>query len=85
MVRQTSIEAYRDLQDIGNRQQIVFDVLKLYPHGLTDREIAEKLGYDDPNKIRPRRFELVEKGLLIELPKRICSVSGKKALAWARA
>ena len=49
---------------------------------LTDREMSEILGYQDPNKVRPRRNELVKKQLLIEDEKRICSIGHKLSIAW---
>ena len=48
----------------------------------TDRELSEFLGYADPNKVRPRRNDLVRLGCVVECGKRVCGVSGKLALTW---
>jgi len=37
---------------------------------------------DDPNMVRPRRKELVDLGLVEEVGKRKCSISGRMALIW---
>lgn len=83
-VRLTSVVCYHDLVSegfVGDRQAVVYDMLKSFP-GRTDRELAELLFDDDPNMVRPRRKELVDMGLVEELPKRKCSVSGRMALTW---
>ncbi len=49
---------------------------------LTDREIADIMGFDDPNKVRPRRNELAKKELIIESKKRICLIGHKLSIAW---
>lgn len=78
------------------RQKIKHDIVELLQkhENLTDREIANVLGYDDPNKIRPRRNELanplidkktkrkIREEILVEDEKRICTVSGKLSIAW---
>jgi len=85
-MRATSIKAYGEVPDLGEMQQKVFSAIiecsmeGRYP---TDREIAKYLGFSDPNNVRPRRFELMEAGLIIETSKRKCSISGRTALTWA--
>jgi len=49
---------------------------------LTDNEIARKLGYFDPNKIRPRRNELMKAGLVEEVGRRADRHSGKTSIIW---
>lgn len=67
--------------ELGKRQKKVFDaILRLYM--ATDREIAEYLGYDDPNKVRPRRNELLRSRLIVDVGVRKCKVSGKTATIW---
>jgi len=59
---------------IGEDQDIVMKAFILNgPH--TDSEIAHILKYSDPNKVRPRRFELVELGLIKEICKRKCEIT----------
>ncbi|HEC82511.1 MAG TPA: hypothetical protein ENI53_01315 [Thermoplasmatales archaeon] len=85
-IRQTSLLAFQDeLPHLGRRQYEVLKAIRdLNLHGIhpTDREIAKLLGYADPNKVRPRRHELMEYGLITEAGKKICPVSGKLAIAW---
>lgn len=85
-IRDTSLDAYSDIMpELGPRQLLVLKVImdygktRMHP---TDREIARALGHADPNKVRPRRFELMQYGLITEAGKRKCSVSGKTALTW---
>lgn len=60
------------------------DVIRLLRQmgNLTDREMAKHLGYPDPNKVRPRRHELMKMKIVEEEIKRPCMVSGKLSIAW---
>ena len=49
---------------------------------LTDREMADMMDFDDPNKVRPRRNELAKKELIVEGKKRICLIGHKLSIAW---
>ena len=77
------------------RQQTKRDIVELLQQhkNLTDRELANMLGYKDPNKVRPRRNELAQgkydrlgnviiPSVLVEDTKRTCLVSGKLCIAW---
>lgn len=66
------------------RQKTKRDIITLLQKNrpLTDREIANTLGYKDPNKVRPRRNELVKNGLLEEAERRVCAVGLKQSIAW---
>lgn len=79
---QTKLESFysMDENDKGRMQQLIYGELMKSPG--TDSEIAKRLGFDDPNKVRPRRFELVEQGLIQEHGKRPCEVTGRKAIEW---
>ena len=77
----TSIESYRNLPHIGEDQQTVLIAIHAYPD-CTDRELCEKLGIKDPNKLRPRRKELADMNKIICSGKRVCTVSGRKAMVW---
>lgn len=84
MVRQTSIESYVQLKKdniLGVQQQLVMDALKVLKIA-SDSEIARHLRYDDINKVRPRRFELVDLGCVEEAGKDLCSVTGRKVIKW---
>jgi len=87
MIQETSREAFKDIQEsLGERQILVLNALKrlcqMYGSA-TDREIAFHLSKGDPNFVRPRRFELVNKYKLVGFAiKRPCRITGKTALAW---
>lgn len=87
MIQETSLEAYEQIKDkIGERHQLILNALKILNdkgEDATDYELAVYLGQQDPNYVRPRRYELVNKFKLVGFSqKRICSVTGKMALAW---
>ena len=82
MIRSTSLESYSDIKpELGDRQKIVLEVIKILGCP-TDLEIAKYLGYKDPNKIRPRRNELLKSGHIIECEKRECSISHRTVYSW---
>jgi len=81
MIRQTSLDSYNSLKNIGQRQKLVYDGIKTYPN-ITALELARKLGKLDPNFVRPRINELKKFGLVVEGDKRICSISKRKVLTW---
>lgn len=75
--------AYRDiLPELSSRYQEYFEALRGIGHPATDLEVSRFSGHGDPNYFRPRRNELVKMGLVIEIGKRACAVSGKTALVW---
>src|SRR3972149_6128059 len=85
-VRDTSLMVYFDSQlglDRKSRQQLILAFFRLNDRliGWTDREVAEYLGFKDPNAVRPRRKELVDKGLLVQVMVRKCSVGGRTSIA----
>ena len=85
VVRDTSVQAWLSLSNLGQMQQLVYECIEkrsregLFP---TDREVAKDLGLSDPNAVRPRRFELMQMGLVVEAGKRTCSVTEKLVLTW---
>ena len=80
-VRQTSIEAYsRIKKELCKRQQEVYDGF-LGNGTCTNLELSRLLGIPI-NQITPRTNELVKLGFVVEVEKRQCSVSGKKAISW---
>ena len=77
------------------RQKVKRQIIELLQkhQRLTDREMTSLLGFNDPNKVRPRRNELsnmektkhgvfVRDAVLIEAEKRNCNVTGKLSIAW---
>lgn len=84
-MRGTSLLAYRELQPkLSDRHQTVLVAFHAYPCS-TDLEIAYHLGFKDPNKVRPRRKELVDLGLIVDVDVgvRECKISGKKSHIWS--
>lgn len=83
-VQETSLDAYQDLinaQALNDRQHEILTMIReLGP--MTDRELAECLAEADPNRVRPRRNELVRKGLVEEAGRRRCDVTGRLAIVW---
>lgn len=87
MIQETSLKAFREIQDkLGERQLLVLNALKelCYRQGnATDQEIKQYLSKAEPNFVRPRRYELVNKFKLVGFDeKRTCRVTGKTSLAW---
>ncbi len=66
------------------RQETKRDIIKLLQKhkSLTDREMSQYLGYADPNKVRPRRHELMKAKIVEEDTKRPCAVGEKLSIAW---
>jgi len=82
MMRSTSLDAYNEIKpELGERQKIVFDAIK-YLGAPTDLEIAKYLQMGDPNKVRPRRNELMKYGYITECQKRECSISHRTVWSW---
>jgi len=61
-MRSTSLEAYRSLENISNKQQIVLRAIKRLGT-CCDRQIAEYLHWPI-NRVTPRRGEILDMGLV---------------------
>jgi len=84
-VRKTSLQAWLEIPALGRMQLIVYKCILEHSRTgfyLTDRELAKELGFSDPNNIRPRRYELMKMGVIVEAGKRPCSISHRIALTW---
>lgn len=79
-VRDTSREAYAEIQPLSDRQAAVLVVLE-HSAPLTNNEIARELGWPI-NTVTPRVFELRARGNVKELGKRTCRVTGRNAYQW---
>lgn len=81
MTRLTSMEAYQEIQSsglLGKRQKHAYNVL--YEHGpLTGNELSEEMKIPGQWK---RCSELKNKGLVIEVGERRCSVTGVNCYIW---
>jgi predicted HTH transcriptional regulator len=80
VIRQTSIQAYKYL-DLSKRNKVIFEGFQEYGN-CTSREMMNYLGFIEPNQVRPRISEMVGEGVLVELYKRECSISGKTVMVF---
>lgn len=78
--RETLAKLYKG-RYISNSHELVINSLQKLEEA-TDSEIAHFLGYEDPNKVRPRRNELVDMDIVIEKDRRQCTITGKMAISW---
>lgn len=84
MVRDTSIVTYKEIISegiVGIMQAEVLEYLAGHPDR-TDTEIAIGLGYSDMNKVRPRRKELLDFGIIEDNGTRECIVTGRVVHQW---
>lgn len=85
MIQQTSLLAYTEIRqnDLVLTQSYVEIIEALKLNGaMTDRELAYFLHYSDPNKVRPRRNELMKAGIITHEFKETCKITGKMAIKW---
>lgn len=85
MIRQTSLLSYESI--VGDDLKLTEsykEILSLLNNSfaLTDNEMAKELGYADPNKIRPRRNELMKGRFLMEVGKRPDRHTKKTSIIW---
>jgi predicted transcriptional regulator len=91
-VAESSLMAYISLDNsvtisngkpvLGERCKTVLKAYSKHPHW-TDFMIAKlALGFDDPNKVRPRRKDLEDDGLVAFDGKRTCDVTHETANAY---
>ena len=88
-VRDSSLDAYMEIisdpASLNERYQDILITLNEIGMPSSDYEIASHMGFDDPNKVRPRRYELVYgfyKPFLEEKGKRECRKTGKRVFVW---
>lgn len=79
----TNLKAYfgEVVKKLGERQKIVLHCLFDNRLGMTNLEVARKLGWDT-NQVVPRVFELRELELVKDSGKKTCSISGRTAHKW---
>ena len=77
-IHPNSVQAYwqGDVSLFGKRHQQVIAALRAMG-AATDREVMLRLGFQDPNSVRPRITELVEQGVIIEVGSATCPVTHK--------
>ena len=77
---ETSIMAAESVRgQAGNLRELVLAALRLMP--MTDEELAE-FCHLNPNTCRPRRIELVQRGLVMAAGTTV-GRSGRKATVWS--
>lgn len=83
-VQDTSLHAYRMevVPTLGERQQVVYDLLEKSHENLTNSEIAARLNWPI-NCVTPRIYELREAGKVVADGKRTCRCTGRTCLAWS--
>lgn len=64
--------------DCGERERQIVDAYVAAGVPQTDRQIAERLGYQDMNKVRPRISDLIDDLILREVGSTKDHVSGKR-------
>ena len=73
-----SLEAYRTgRKELTKRAILILSFLRDTGEILTDRMVMSRLGFSEPNAVRPRITELIELGYLKEAGKVRCKVTGK--------
>lgn len=79
VINVNSIDAYYSENDNGRilKRRIMVYNLILRKEGLTSREIMKELNFNEPNQVRPRITELLQKGLIKEGEKIICEDTKK--------
>ena len=85
MIQETSLEAYLEVKPrLGEKQKEVYRLLKNATRvgfDMTNMEIAQALKWSI-NRVTPRVYELRQAGLVVLSQKRLCSVTGRRAMAW---
>ena len=80
-MKDTSLLAYAEIQPKLNPQcKKVLEKIRQYPDS-TAFEIADKMGYTDPNHVRPRITDLADQELIFISGKRKCKVSPSHSVA----
>ena len=69
-----------DRSTLNRLQRLIYDYVRDQPGGATDEEIARACGLN-PSTARPRRIELVRRGLVVESGTRK-TASGRMASVW---
>lgn len=84
MVRDTSIEAYRQIKNSGRLSELQWLVYSiLYQFGpLSRSETAAKIVGSTRDGVHQRFAELRRFGLIKQVGKRICTITGKKVYIW---
>jgi len=82
-MQDTSLKAYQEIKPkLNEKQELVYRVLVKAEKSLTNSELACAIGWSI-NRVTGRMNELVnEKKLVVQDKKRMCSITGRTAIAW---
>ena len=80
-VQTTSIQAYRSLRDLNERQRQVLGMLKI--REMTNMELSKALGLP-VNSITGRTNELVGLGFVEAKRRKICPYTGRPVTVWGQ-
>lgn len=64
--------------ELGRRESLVLSCYLLAGVAITDRDAMQRLGFTDPNSVRPRVTSLVHRGLLAEVGHVTDETTGKR-------
>lgn len=80
MVRDTSLMAFtKILPTLSKRQETVYRIFKQFPSlNFTNAEVADMLGVQH-HTVSPRVAELRDMGLIVEVSRRVCTVTHNTA------
>ena len=84
MIKDTSLLVYMEkvLPHLMEKQEIVYRIYRKFPTmNFTNAEIAKILGVPH-HHVAPRAGELRDMGLIVEVSRRVCTVTGN--LAWSK-
>lgn len=81
MIRDTSLKAYYEIENLGPKEKMVYELIRRYPNK-TDMELCAIAGISNPNVLRPRRKGILDKGWIEETGKRTCRITGKTCYTW---
>jgi len=77
-VHQNSITAFHaGAVHLSRRAKNILGVFRDIEEPMTDRDVAELMGFSDMNSVRPRITELCDAGLIEEVGSAKCKVTGK--------
>lgn len=82
VTEETRREAYYSSKSLAiTRRKIIYSALRKYGPLAVD-ELMDKLGYNDPNQVRPRLTELKKDGLVETCGKRTSKRTGRTTAVW---
>ena len=77
---ETSLESYKQISDLGERQRMLLNIIKMYPN-LCNRQYSEIL-HIPINSVTPRVKELRVLGLVLPSVKKFDRVTNRWVMTW---